>query len=89
MYSSPLSYGQAPILTILTSSALQEFGIAWGFEIELKNLESTLSTIQAVLVDAEAKQWTREAVKNWLQKLKDSTYDADDLLDEFAIEALK
>ncbi|KAG5528014.1 hypothetical protein RHGRI_028820 [Rhododendron griersonianum] len=77
------------ILTILTSAALQEFGIAWGLETELKNLESTLSTIQAVLVDAEAKQGTSESVKDWLRKLKDSAYDADNVLDEFATEALK
>ncbi|KAF7143911.1 hypothetical protein RHSIM_Rhsim05G0052600 [Rhododendron simsii] len=77
------------IFTNLTSLALQEFGITWGLKTELKNLESTLSTIQAVLVDAEAKQWTSETVKNWLRKLKDSTYDADNVLDEFATEALK
>ncbi|XP_058185291.1 putative disease resistance protein RGA3 [Rhododendron vialii] len=77
------------IFTTLTSSVLQQFGIAWGLETELKNLESTLSTIQAVLVDAEAKQWTSEAIKNWLRKLKDSAYDADNVLDEFATQALK
>ncbi|XP_058185274.1 putative disease resistance protein RGA1 [Rhododendron vialii] len=77
------------IFTTLTSSALQEFGIAWGLETELKNLESTLSTIQAVLADAEAKQWTSEPIRNWLRKLKDSAYDADNVLDEFATEALK
>ncbi|KAF7130389.1 hypothetical protein RHSIM_Rhsim10G0074500 [Rhododendron simsii] len=68
---------------------MADFGIAWGLEAELKNLESTLSSIQAVLVDAEAKQWTSEAVKNWLRKLKDSAYDADNVLDEFATESLK
>ncbi|KAI8534504.1 hypothetical protein RHMOL_Rhmol10G0095000 [Rhododendron molle] len=77
------------ILTNLTSSALQQFGIAWGLETELQNLASTLSTIQAVLVDAEAKQWTNEAVRDWLRKLKDSAYDIDNVLDEFATEALK
>ncbi|KAF7129170.1 hypothetical protein RHSIM_Rhsim10G0076200 [Rhododendron simsii] len=77
------------ILTTLTSSALKEFGTAWGLETELKNLESTLSTIQAVLVDAEVKQGTSEAVENWLRKLKDSAYDADNVLDEFATQALK
>ncbi|KAF7130277.1 hypothetical protein RHSIM_Rhsim10G0075900 [Rhododendron simsii] len=77
------------IFTTLNSSALQQFGIAWGLERELNDLASTLSTIQAVLVDAEAKQWTSEPIKNWLRKLKDSAYDADNVLDEFATEALK
>ena len=41
----------------LNTSALQELGIALGLRDELDNLESTLSTIQAVLQDAEEKQW--------------------------------
>ncbi|KAG5528008.1 hypothetical protein RHGRI_028814 [Rhododendron griersonianum] len=77
------------IFTTLTSSALQQFGKAWGLKTELENLGRTLSTIQAVLVDAEAKQWTSKAVEDWLRNLKDSAYDAEDVLDEFATEALK
>ena len=55
----------------LNTSALQEFGVAWGLGIELEKLESTLSTIQAVLQDAEEKQWKSEAIRNWLRKLKE------------------
>ena len=73
----------------LNTSALQEFGVAWGLRTELENLGSTLSTIQAVLQAAEEKQWNSEAVRNWLRMLKDGTYDADDVLDEFATEALR
>ncbi|XP_065617264.1 putative disease resistance protein RGA3 [Quercus suber] len=73
----------------LNARALQEFGVAWGLSTELEKLESTLSTIQAVLQDAEEKQWRSEAIWNWLQKLKDGAYDADDVLDEFATEALR
>ena len=72
----------------LNTSALQELGIALGLRDELDNLESTLSTIQAVLQDAEEKQWKSEAIRNWLRKLKEGAYDADDVLDEFATEAL-
>ncbi|XP_030953291.1 putative disease resistance protein RGA3 [Quercus lobata] len=72
----------------LNTSALQEFGVALDLRAELDNLESTLSTIQAVLQDAEEKQWKSEAIRNWLRKLKEGAYDADDVLDEFATEAL-
>ncbi|KAM3693922.1 hypothetical protein ACJW31_07G021400 [Castanea mollissima] len=76
------------IIRSLNTLALKEFGIAWGLGTELNKLESTLSTIQAVLQDAEEKQWNSEAVRNWLRKLKDAAYDADNVVDEFATEAL-
>ncbi|CAL5420518.1 unnamed protein product [Camellia sinensis] len=75
------------ILKTLNSLVLKEFGIAWGLKTELENLESTLSTIQAVLQDAETKRGKSEALKNWLRKLNDAAYDADNLVDEFMIEA--
>jgi Leucine-rich repeat (LRR) protein len=72
----------------LNSSVLKEIENAWGLRSELDNLRSTLSTIEAVLQDAEEKQWNDKPVRNWLGKLKDVAYDADDVLDEFATEAL-
>ncbi|KAL7169396.1 hypothetical protein ACSBR2_034440 [Camellia fascicularis] len=77
------------ILKTLNSLVLKEFGIAWGLKTELENLESTLSTIQAVLQDAETKRGKSEALKNWLRKLNDAAYDADNLVDEFMTEALR
>ncbi|KAL7194776.1 hypothetical protein ACSBR1_035083 [Camellia fascicularis] len=77
------------ILKTLNSLVLKEFGIAWGLKTELENFESTLSTIQAVLQDAETKQGKSEALKNWLRKLNDAAYDADNLVDEFMTEALR
>ncbi|KAG5222848.1 disease resistance protein [Salix suchowensis] len=75
------------IMGNLNSSILQELGLAGGLETELENLKRTFRTIQAVLQDAEVKQWKDEAIKVWLGHLKDVAYDVDDLLDEFAIEA--
>ncbi|XP_028053766.1 disease resistance protein RGA2-like [Camellia sinensis] len=77
------------ILATLNSLVLKEFGIAWGLKTELENLESTLSTIQAVLQDAETKRGKTEALKNWLRKLNDAAYDADNLVDEFMTEAMR
>ncbi|XP_022764208.1 putative disease resistance protein RGA3 [Durio zibethinus] len=52
---------------------------------ELKKLEKTLRNIHAVLDDAEKDRH----VKSWLVQLQDLAYDADDILDEFATEALR
>jgi Asp-tRNA(Asn)/Glu-tRNA(Gln) amidotransferase C subunit len=77
------------IIRSLSSLALQEIGVSWGFKDELRKLEDTVSTIQAVLLDAEEKQAHNHAVKNWLRKLKDALYDADDLLDDYSTQLLR
>lgn len=60
-----------------------------GVSSELRNWERKLKMIQAVLSDAEEKQLTDEAVKMWLDNLQDLAYDAEDILDEFATQALE
>ncbi|KAK4489716.1 hypothetical protein RD792_000350 [Penstemon davidsonii] len=60
-----------------------------GVDEEMNKLSSTLTTIQAVLEDAEEKQLEDKAIRNWLCKLNDLTYEIDDILDECAIEVSK
>nr|ARA91517.1 CNL-II [Cucumis melo] len=80
----------ANIATKLGSFPLQELGLLWtGFHEELDKLKDTLSAIQAVLLDAEQKQYNSYAVKEWVSRLKDAFYDIDDLMDEFSYESFK
>ncbi|CAL5386412.1 unnamed protein product [Camellia sinensis] len=55
----------------------------------LKRLKLSLLGLNAVLNDAENKQITNPAVKEWMEELKDVIYHADDLVDEIATEALR
>ncbi|XP_044496596.1 putative disease resistance protein RGA3 [Mangifera indica] len=50
---------------------------------EVERLQSNLLSIQAVLDDAENRQVKENAVSVWLAKLKDVSYDIDDVLDEW------
>ncbi|XP_058225838.1 putative disease resistance RPP13-like protein 1 [Rhododendron vialii] len=55
----------------------------------LKKLKLKLLGLNKVLNDAEDKQFTDRAVKEWLDELKDAVYHAEDLVDEIATEALR
>ncbi|KAJ9158799.1 hypothetical protein P3X46_024345 [Hevea brasiliensis] len=77
------------IIKKLGSRALQEIEVWWGVKDELQKLECTVSRIRAVLLDAEKKAALNEQVKDWLGKLQEIVYDADDLIDDFATEALQ
>ncbi|KAM3323500.1 putative disease resistance protein RGA4 [Capsicum chacoense] len=73
----------------IASQIFEKNGLLGGStKKEMLNLQGTLSTIQAVLQDAEDRQMKEKAVKNWLVKLKDIVYEADDLLDDYLTELL-
>ncbi|PKI38572.1 hypothetical protein CRG98_041005 [Punica granatum] len=80
------SRGPARDLVLLP---LQEIGLACGVKCELEKLQGTVTAIAALLRDAKKGRIEAEVVKDWLQKLKVVVYDADDLLDDFSIEALR
>jgi hypothetical protein len=78
------------IIESLGSLTANKIALLWGLEDELQRLRNTVSTIKAVLLDAEEKQAAgNHAVTDWLKKLEDAMYDADDLLDAVSTEALQ
>ncbi|XP_052305779.1 putative disease resistance RPP13-like protein 1 isoform X1 [Populus trichocarpa] len=58
-------------------------------DMPLKRLKTTMISGSGLLDDAEEKQITNRAVRDWLVEYKDAVYEADDFLDEIAYEALR
>ncbi|CDP13841.1 unnamed protein product [Coffea canephora] len=54
-----------------------------------KKLKSELRTVGAVLDDAENKEIRNQYVKEWLEELHDTFYQAEDLVDRISTEALR
>ena len=77
------------IIERLSSVAFEEIVSIWGVKGEFENLKNTFSTIQAVLQDAEEQQDKNHQVEDWLMRLTDAVYDADDLVSYFSTEELR
>ncbi|KAL4636401.1 hypothetical protein ACB092_03G005100 [Castanea dentata] len=73
----------------LSSFITSEFTLIANVKGEVQKLESKFHTIQAMLNDAEKRQVKEEAVKLWLDKLKDVSYLMDDVLDEWNTAMIK
>nr|CAD1828958.1 unnamed protein product [Ananas comosus var. bracteatus] len=80
------------VLGKLGNALWDEIGLLRSFKDDADDLRSNFSAIQAVLLDAEERSSAGKeshALRDWLRKLKDAAYDADDLLDEIRTEAEK
>ncbi|XP_065623717.1 putative disease resistance protein RGA1 isoform X1 [Quercus suber] len=77
------------VLELLGSLIVQEVKLASSVRTEMENLRNTVSTIHAVILDAEKKSSHSNQIKDWLSKLKDVLLDADDLLDDFSTEVMR
>ncbi|KAH6819357.1 hypothetical protein C2S51_002960 [Perilla frutescens var. frutescens] len=72
-------------LSKLSSLAAEQISPAWNVKSEIRKLQNTLSTIKAVILDAEEQQSKNHEVRDWLEKLKVAVTDIDDLLDDLTI----
>ncbi|KAK9990018.1 hypothetical protein SO802_025003 [Lithocarpus litseifolius] len=77
------------VLGKLIPVATEQISFACGLEELLTELQDSLTTIQAVLADAERRQVGEKSVRLWMRRLKNAAYDVDDVLDEFAYEILR
>ncbi|XP_038970959.1 putative disease resistance protein RGA3 [Phoenix dactylifera] len=73
------------LLTYAKEEAIKILGVS----DEIKKLHRRLKRMQAVLADAENRRFDNEAIKLWLNELRDLMYDADDMIDECWIEGEK
>ncbi|XVF79431.1 hypothetical protein PTKIN_Ptkin14bG0222600 [Pterospermum kingtungense] len=89
MAESLISIVLEQLASITVEQGAQAFELVTGVEEEIENLESNLEAIQAVLEDAEERQLKDKAVNKWLDKLRDVSYDIDDVLDEWNTAILK
>ncbi|KAF7809252.1 putative disease resistance protein RGA3 [Senna tora] len=76
------------LLENLSSLIKKELGLFLGVHQEMKRLSSILTTIKAVIEDAEEKRFTNKALQNWLHKLQDAAHLLDDILDEYFTQSL-
>ncbi|KAI6668067.1 hypothetical protein NL676_036590 [Syzygium grande] len=77
------------VVAYLVPQAIEKVGMLWGVKHELKVLRDTVSMLQAVLDDAEEQYYQSRQIQVWLEKLKDAFYEAQDVLEEFTIEATR
>ena len=77
------------LVSIAAQEAKQEIRLVVGVDKEIEKLKDNLQTLEAVLNDAEKRQATNEAVKLWLKKLEDISYEMDDVLDEWNTAMIK
>ncbi|XP_026420256.1 zinc finger CCCH domain-containing protein 13-like [Papaver somniferum] len=88
-FEGVLTDGASEMLKKLITAVGSEISLVWGVKDELKMPKQTLEVIAGVTSDAERKQLNDAAVSLWLKRLKDVSYDADDVLDEISYEAMR
>ncbi|XP_022764822.1 putative disease resistance protein At3g14460 [Durio zibethinus] len=77
------------ILSAVSSILSQALASVKKSDALLRQIESSLEVIRAVLLDAEEKQIVDRSVKVWLENVRDVAYDVEDLLDEILFDAQK
>ncbi|XP_074285666.1 putative disease resistance protein RGA1 isoform X2 [Silene latifolia] len=82
--STTLSLVQTILTAIQTLGLMHSVCSISNCKSELDDLQNTVETVRAVLMDADAKQDSLNFQEmNYVKELKDAVYDADDVLDEF------
>ncbi|XP_068639629.1 disease resistance protein RGA2-like [Aristolochia californica] len=76
------------VIGSLGSALGEEIKLVWGVEEELQRLSSMLSHINSLMAYTEERQ-QESNITDWLRKLKDAVYDAENVIDDFNLKALQ
>ncbi|XP_027351097.1 putative disease resistance protein RGA4 [Abrus precatorius] len=75
------------LLEKLATKAYNEIISAWGLKDDAERLQESVKLVNALLLDAEDKQFKDQSITAWLQLLKRAFYDANIILDEIECQA--
>lgn len=73
----------------VASFAADEISLIWGVKEDFENLERTMRTISAGVIDAESQPSKSEYGKVWIEGLQELYYQADNIMQEFEYEAVR
>lgn len=78
------------IIKTLGSLTAQEVALWWGLKDQLRKLKDTVTSIKSVIQDAEEQaQKQNHQIEDWLMKLREAVFDAEDLLDDFSTQVVR
>ncbi|GMY19785.1 putative disease resistance rpp13-like protein 1 [Fagus crenata] len=79
------------LLDRLSNFALEELGLLFGVDDDIRKLERTLQRIQVLVDGIEGQHFisSNEAWQAWLLEVKSVSFDADDLLDKIDLELIR
>nr|KJB84202.1 hypothetical protein B456_N010200 [Gossypium raimondii]KJB84203.1 hypothetical protein B456_N010200 [Gossypium raimondii] len=66
---------------LLTEEAIYQ----WGVEEQVDRLQTELKWMQSSLMEAETKQSKDERIRLWVAEIRELAYDAEDIVEEFAL----
>lgn len=74
---------------IIADKIRKEVSLVRGVKKELQSLSVELNTIRNALADAEKRRFKEDSVRDWLKRLEATSYEMDDVLDEWNFALLK
>ncbi|XP_074316855.1 putative disease resistance protein RGA3 isoform X2 [Silene latifolia] len=76
---------------LLMGRTIEEMKMAWGLKDDLQKLKTKFSNLQLFLKDVESAKHAdkRSQVNDWVLKVKDAAYVADDIIDDYDYEIIR